>query len=503
MSIVNPQDSTHFESQETEVKTGKRSSLSDGLMYVKELDSEDSNKKRRKTTELSSKSKLAVENLPFIILLVIFIVTSSLIAINLREGIAPDEAAHFAFAKYFSTTFGLPKDTPETVAIGWQIQHNPFLYHWITGRVIQILRIVRPMAGDRSLLVVLRLLSSLMSAGSLIFLFLTSKLLIKNKWLQLMPVFLLINTLMFVFLSGAVSYDNLANLFSFAAIYFFTCAFRGKNFTRNSILMIISVGLACLVKYSALPLAFGLVSWWIYLALCRKNEKLILKIGKRHVILILIALAVVVTNIALYGYNLIAYRSVTPTCEQVIEENLCQTSVFAKRYQEFALPEKLSIRESIEEGYLDPVEYVFYSWIPNILYRIYGILAHLSYFPRHIIVLFYILYLSYLVLGVRVLPKKPGIIFVAFVTLFLLYGIVLLRINYNAELIYGFKQIGMHGRYLFPVLGIFYILISKILEKGRKIKFNWLLGFSTLALFLYSGPLSLIIHYSAIFKDWF
>lgn len=503
MKLVKPQNSVHSGSQEKEINNRKRGSLSDGLLYVDQSNSETINRESRKTTALSSKRKRVVENLPFILVLVIFILTSSLIALNLREGIAPDEVAHFSFAKYFSTTFGLPKDTPETVAMGLEIQHNPFLYHWITGRVIQILRIVRPMAGDRTLLVVLRLMSSLMSAGSLIFLFLTSKLLIKNKWLQLMPVFLLINTLMFVFLSGAVSYDNLANLFSFAAIYFFTCTFLGKNYTKNSILMIISVGLACLVKYSALPLAFGLVSWWTYMALSRKNEILILKFEKRQGILILIALAVVVTNIALYGFNLITFRSVTPTCEQVIEKNLCQTSIFAKRYQELALPEKLSIEESIEEGYLDPVEYVFYSWIPNILYRIYGILAHVSYFPRHIIVLFYILYLSYLVIGVRVLSKKPNPIFVAFATLFFLYGIVLLRINYNSELIYGFKQIGMHGRYLFPVLGVFYILISKVLEKGRKIKFYWLLGFSTLALFLYSGPLSLIIHYSAIFKDWF
>lgn len=503
MNLVKSKLSAHSESEETDEKNGKRGSCSDDLLYVDQSNPVNVHGKNRKKTVLNNKSNQKFDNLPFIALLVVFIITSTLIAINLREGIAPDEAAHFAFAKYFSTTLGLPKDTPETVAIGWQIQHNPFLYHWITGRAIQVLRILLPTVGDRTLLVMLRLLSSLMSTGSLLFLYLTSRLLIKNKWLQLMPVFLLTNTLMYVFLSGAVSYDNLTNLFSFGAIYFFTCTFLGKDFTRNSILMIISVGLACLVKYSALPLAFGLVSWWIYLVLSRKNEFYRIKFEKRQGILILIALGVVVTNIALYGYNLIAYRSVTPTCEQVLDENLCQTSGFAKRYQELAFPEKLSIRESIEEGYLDPVEYVFYSWIPNILYRIYGILAHRSYFPSHSIVLFYILYLSYLMVGIRVLPKQPGTIFVAFATLFVLYGIVLLLINYNSELIYGFKQIGMHGRYLFPVIGVFYILISKILEKGRKIKFNWLLGISTLALFLYSGPLSLMIHYSTIFIDWF
>ena len=267
--------------------------------------------------------------------------------------------------------------------------------------------------------------------------------------------------------------------------------------------MTISVGLACLVKHSSLPLAFGLAFWWVYLALSRKEKIYKLKFEKKQAFLILVAMIVVITNIALYGYNLLVYRSVIPICEQVIEGDLCQTSVFSIRYQELALPEKLSIRESIEEGYPDPVEYVFYSWIPNILYRIYGILAHQSYFPQHTIVLFYILYLSYLMLGVKVLPKKPSTIYVAFATLFILYGIVLLHLNYNQELIYGFKQIGMHGRYLFPVLGVFYILISKILEKGRKSTFARLLGFGTLALFLYSGPLSILIHYRTHFNNWF
>lgn len=452
---------------------------------------------------IRNKRHIDPTSIAFAIILILFITISGQIAFRLHQGIAPDEPAHFAFAKYFSTTIGLPNDTPETVAIGWQIQHNPFLYHWIAGRTIQVLKLLHPSISDWAMLVILRLMSTLMSAGSLVFLYLTSKLLIKNKWLQLIPVFLLLNTLMYVFLSGAVSYDNLANLFSFAAIYFFTLAFKGKDFTKSTILMVISVGLACLVKYSALPLAFGLTSWWIFLVLRRKNEQRTLRLETKLTILILIAAVIVITNIALYGYNLIAYRSVTPTCEQMIEGNLCQTSVFSKRYQELALPSKLTVKESIQQGYPDPAEYVFYSWIPNILYRIYGILAHVSYFPPHIIVLFYILYIFHFVLGVRLLPENPAKIYIAFASLTVLYLVVLLGLNYNAELTYGFRQIGMHGRYLFPVIGIFYLLITKIFEKAKKIKLAWLLGLSTLALFIYSGPLSLVIHYLTVFKDWF
>lgn len=147
-----------------------------------------------------------------LVLLLVFLAYSVFIAIRLDTGISPDEPAHFIFSKHYSTTWGKPPDTLETYSQGWYIEQNPLLYYWINGRIINLTQLINPSVTDATLLLILRLLSSLYSTGTLIFLYLLSKLIIHKAWWRLLPVFLLSNTLMFVLLSGGVNYDNLANL---------------------------------------------------------------------------------------------------------------------------------------------------------------------------------------------------------------------------------------------------------------------------------------------------
>lgn len=147
-----------------------------------------------------------------LVLLLVFLAYSVFIAIRLDTGISPDEPAHFIFSKHYSTTWGKPPDTLETYSQGWYIEQNPFLYYWTNGRIINLTQLINPSVTDATLLLILRLLSSLYSTGTLIFLYLLSKLIIHKAWWRLLPVFLLSNTLMFVLLSGGVNYDNLANL---------------------------------------------------------------------------------------------------------------------------------------------------------------------------------------------------------------------------------------------------------------------------------------------------
>lgn len=440
--------------------------------------------------------------LPFVLLLLLFVLVASGIAIFLKEGIAPDEIAHFYFSKHFSTTLSLPKDNAETIAFGWHIKHNPFLYHWITGRIIQVAYMLRPTISDRVLLVILRLFSVGLATGSLCFLHITSKRLIHKRWAQLIPPFLLANTLMFAFISSAVSYDNLAILFSFAAIYFFVKVFQGEKLVKNSLWMLLMLGLACLTKVSALPLACILGIWWLGFLI--KNKVPIKKDSLKKSVVIFIAIILVFTlNIIIYGYNLVKFRSAIPSCPDLFSQQQCETSEFSDRYKMFALDKKMSVSESIEKGYPDPVEYAFYSWTPNMLYRTYGILAHSSYFPKHNITFFYILYIVYLIYAFRIIPKNPNIVFITLLSLVLGYIFVLFLRDYNSELVYGFKQIGMHGRYMFSSIGAFYILLAKVLEKGAKSIVAKLICVTTVILFLYSGPLSIAIYYSSFFKNWF
>ncbi|MBP6086983.1 MAG: hypothetical protein KA449_02120, partial [Pelolinea sp.] len=51
-------------------------------------------------------------------ILLAFAIASVYVALNLAEGIVPDEKAHFIFSKVYASTWGIPPDSPETYSQG-------------------------------------------------------------------------------------------------------------------------------------------------------------------------------------------------------------------------------------------------------------------------------------------------------------------------------------------------------------------------------------------------
>jgi hypothetical protein len=207
-----------------------------------------------------------------VIMLLIFLWFSAYMALNLKPGIIPDEPAHYAFSRHFASTWGLPPDNADTFGLGIYIEQNPFLYYWINGRIINLIDLINPGATDWQTLVILRLINVIFAAGTVLFCFLLSKEIIKNSWWQLIPVLLLTNTLMFVFLAAGVNYDNLANLLTMTGLLFFTRVFTREDFLFNSASWMIFISLGTLVKYTILPLALAMgIAWLIYAILHRKE----------------------------------------------------------------------------------------------------------------------------------------------------------------------------------------------------------------------------------------
>lgn len=438
-----------------------------------------------------------------LLILVVFVAFSIFIALRLAPGIAPDEQQHFLLSKLYAETPGIPRDSDETIVTGWVVRGSPFLYYWLNARAINIVTAVYPAASDMQLLVVLRLVNVVLAAAAMVVLYLASKELIRNRWLQLLPVFLLANTLMWVFLAGAVSYDNLANLLSFAAILFFIRAYKEADFHKNAWLWIVMIALGCLVKYTLVPLAGLMVLIWAVTGKL-KQQFMGLRTAwseKRGVLVLMAALLTVAAGV-LYGSNLVRYHSLIPTCADLMDTTTCALDPMLARYHDMALPEKLTIAQSIEQGYPNPLEYIFYSWIPNMLYRIHGILAHQSYFPAHVIIVFYILMIWYVMLGYKYL-EHPGKLLGGLAVIFLGYAGILLIMNYNSELVYGFRQISMQGRYLFPVIGIAYIFSALILEAVKSKTAFWVTVGATILLFLLSGPIKFITHSQSVYWGWF
>lgn len=447
--------------------------------------------------------RISIQQVALLLILAVFIAYSLFISLHLKTGIAPDESGHFLFSKLFSETWGIPKDSAESISTGWVITGRPFVYYWVNGRVINIITLLNPSITDVQLLTILRLTNVFYSTIAMILLYLTSKEMIKNRWLQILPVFLLANTLMWVFLSGAFNYDNMANMFCFAAILFFVRAYKGEDFQKNSLLWISMIALGCLVKYPILPMAVLMaLMWTITGKLKQQFADLINAWNKKLGILTLVAGVLTLTVIIFYGSNLINYRSLTPTCLNLLDSGTCALDPMAVRYHEEALPQKLSILESIKQGYPNPLEYIFYAWIPKMLVRIHGILGHLIYYPSHIIIVFYLLYVWYSMLGFKNYENSK-VLSRGLALLFFFYAGILLLTNYNSELVHGFKNIAMQGRYIFPVIGIAYILMSRILEFVNSKVVFWLTISLTIMLFFISGPIKFLVHSRTIFIDWF
>jgi len=437
------------------------------------------------------------------LLIVLFTFYSVFIAFNLQPGIIPDEPAHFAFSKHFSSTWRIPPDVPETYQLGWYIKQNPFLYFWINGRVINSLEFVYPAISDWQLFVSLRLLNVLYGLGTVIFCFFLSQEQIKNRWWQLLPVFLLTNTLMFVVLSGGVNYDNLTNLLSIVGLFFWVRALKQKMFLKSSMGWLISISAGALVKYTILPLALAMfVAWMIFIFRNRKQIFPLVFTGKAEIIMFLILTVLAMGNLALYGYNLIVYQGIRPQCVQILPLEQCRDNPFTDRFEEFALEDKLTISKSIELGYPDPITYIIDSWIPNMFYRIFGILGHLSYFPTRIII-FYRLLLFWNILLVVKYWQRPSYVVISIASIFIFYTLILFYNNYNNELVYGFRQIAMQGRYIFPVIGIGYVLYGKFLHSipNRLIKISTLI--TTIMLFFFGGPVKFFLFFDTVFSSWF
>lgn len=439
----------------------------------------------------------------FVILLLIFFVYGIFIARSLDGGIIPDEPAHLLMSKHYSTTIGIPADTSETItSTGWTISHNPFLYHWINGRIINLILLVYPIANDWQLMVALRLINLVYALGSVLFCYLISKEFIKSKWYQLLPPFLLTNTLMFVILSSGVNYDNLAVLCSMAGLFFLLRVLNEKEFIRNSLAWMICISVGTLVKYPILPLALFMLIIWLLYVLMKRKSILPFPLLDWKLTLMISGLAVLIGgNLAIYGYNLVVFGGILPNCNDLYPDAHCNLSPYVARYKAFAMDHKLSVVESVQKGYPDPLEYVANVWIPTMFDRFFGIAGYKVYYPFHIFY-FQILAAWIILMAVRYW-KQITFKLISGLLIVSAYTITLVIYNYQTELIFGFRNFALTGRYLFPVIGLIYGLYGLTLEliKNKILQILTLLG--TITLFLMFGPIQFLWHYNDVFATWF
>ncbi len=422
------------------------------------------------------KKKINKEKVVLIVLLSIFTLIIFFLAIKLRMGLSPDSYYHLKVSEAYSTTIGRPLNTPDTYQ--WRdITRISYLYFWINGRVLNINN------GVINEVIFLRVLNVIYSIGTVFVTYQLSKEIFKNRWKRLLPIFFLTNTLMFVFLSSSINYDNLANLLCVLSIFYFLKFVKSKIDIKYLFLMILFLCLGALTKFTVLPLAFILV------VLCavdifRKRELLKkIKIGKEFLLLIPI-LFFGFLNLELYGKNIIQYGGLEPDCNKILTHEQCLLNGVYYRDNVTRQPIEINgIKDTakliLTGERVDPFRY-FLKWLPNLTMKTYGIFAdHSLFMPEPFWYMFISFFLIATILAV-INFKKWNTIEKYLIVIFLFYiAVLFLFQNYSMYLRFNHYYLALQGRYIFPVISIMYILFTKsiLFVKKKWIKYLILLSF--------------------------
>ena len=419
-----------------------------------------------------------------IILLLGFVAIAVFFAFRIKTGGVPDEGYHFPVSKFYSYTWGIPANTTETYPYSY-MDHKPFMSYWINGRALNVLHLVYPAVSNWQELIFLRLLCVIYSLGTILFSFLLAREVIENKWGQVIAVFFLMTTLMFVFMSGGVSYDSLTNLSSIAGIFFFTRSVKGIDFYKNSLLWLLWISFGALVKVTVLPLAAILtILWGLYILKNREKIKFYNKLNLRLGVMLVVFALLVLANISIYGVDIIKFGNLKPSCSQVLTEEQCMQNVIFARNTHLDSKGSLTLNDIIKGKGPDPILYFSRFWFPAMLRMIFGITGNLSFFPSDFTIGIYRIILLISLLSLIRYWKTPSFSLTALCVIFGFYVIVVFITNYRTEMRFLFKHFGVQGRYLFPIVGLAYTLFAKSILDIHPAFLRWLVLILVLALFL-------------------
>jgi 4-amino-4-deoxy-L-arabinose transferase-like glycosyltransferase len=436
-------------------------------------------------------------------ILLIFVVFSLYLALDIKMGVSPDSYYHLEVSQAYSKTLGIPENAPETYK--WtDITRIPYLSFWLNGRILNL----NEVTFNFDPVILLRIFNIITSLGTLIFVYLISKEIIKNKWGKILPVFLLSNTLMFVFLSSSINYDNLTILFCTISLYFLIKYLKSPKELKNSLPLWIFLSLGSLTKLSVLPLAFIVVLVWAFVLFKKKilGREYLKQLFNFPNILYLVLLAILLfLNLNLYGVNILKYGKLTPSCLQMLTYEQClENGVFYRN--EYKIPKVFegnifeAINLVITRQRIGPLLYMPY-WIVEMSKKIFGIMGDRSMFMPYEYLPPYFLYFFLGIFLIIKHRKKWKVIDKALIVISLFYVFILMYYNtYRSYITHNWMDLALQGRYIFPVLPIMYILFSKYFLKIKNKKLLNILIVVLVVLFLLG---SIGYFFAYVPSDWF
>jgi hypothetical protein len=411
------------------------------------------------------------------------------LALNVSPFAPPDEVTHAGLCKIFASVFLLPDNSSQTYEFGL-VTNSPWLYYWSMGKLLHLNIFGLP---D---LVFLRLLNIPLAFGTVLFAWRTLLLLTDDRLIQLLLVVVMTNTAMFSLLSASVSYDNLTNLLAAMAIYYLFAFFkeRSEGLLAASILCQLA---GCLTKVTFLPLVLGLG----LLFLIHESRNLgglpasvrhyLQTLNLRGWISILAIFVALGMNLNLYGRNYLNYGVLYPSMQQVLspetamQYRLAARGLIFNQYREgkISYMDALLLAGEIKHPgdksdtfyllmnyenlkrnpnlWMTPFQYLKV-WFESVAATIFGIKAHLPMYKdsRYLIPIYLLFAFSLSGFIARWRPGQSGWLPPCLALIAGYYaGFLLYRVNYDNYLNYGVPGITLQGRYLFPIMGPFYVLL--------------------------------------------
>lgn len=442
------------------------------------------------------------EALAVILIVAYFLGRLFYFAFTIEPGLPPDESTHLGLAELYSEAWLLPGDTPRSYPLGL-ISHTPFAYHLLMGKLL-LLNVFGFETHH-----FLRLMNILLSGLGLGLAYRLSLDLMDDVLARLLFLLMLTNTLMYTFISAAVSYDNLVNPLAVYAILLLLRYFRSEE-PVHLLAAAFWVGVGCLTKVTFLPLVpiLGLIWIWERRRSLRRDWRAYaasLRSGLAAPVWTVLVLACMLANLSLYGVNRVRFGRSVPSCTQVLELEQClENRIFARNWVvgqykagQMTLQEAVRETERIknpgdrahalrllenERLYkarapetLNRLDYMFLVWRQALKPTVFGIQAHQSMVrtPNDLVGHQWVL-LAAIAFVVRGIGSRRGDRFwVYLLAVVLFYFLVLVGyVNYGIYKTSHAPLLGVQGRYVFPVLVPAFLLAAEYLLRPLRVRWK-------------------------------
>lgn len=390
-----------------------------------------------------------------------FVLQGIYFAISIKFGIPPDENYHFTYIQFFSNISPSPFPTHQ---YGYDVIldaiHSPFfIYHYILSFPYRLI-------GDFSnAYIVLRLLNIALGVGALLLIAKMADFLKISALARNLSIFMLANTLMFTFIFSAISYDNLFIFLSLACTFLLIKLIK-KVEASTLLLFFAALAVGLLTKINFLPMAF--IVLLVFVLNYYKRPKQVLSQFKKtfsdskklNIFLVVIISFLSIFFVQRYIFNQVNYGNFEPPCQKTRALQECRKSDLFVRNEMIYAPDHPAANRNL----------VQYSkgWLKLIEDRTFGAFAQRTISANKLVVYWsgIVLLTGLFIIVARWRKIDKNLKILIYVSLF--YSGILFLTNLNNYHASGRIDFAVHGRYLFGILPLIYLVWNQLIIERLK-----------------------------------